>query len=167
MGKKVYDCPLFFEHTDRAAQYTLIYERINQFWVRFGRPQLNFESPAEAVFWVWFNAVQWSDNSILFTLKCQEWITDTSGERFRLDFRVYAADKALPLAVEIDGHEWHEKTRDQVTKRNQRDRVLQSLGIRVFHFSFQELNDHPATCATEVAEAAQGCLLDQPVEAVL
>lgn len=93
---------------------------------------------------MWFFAI---DRTLQyhFDLVPQEPVT-ISGRAYRLDFRVLPADilalhelatdrlAFLRLAVEVDGHQWHERTRQQVEYRNRRGRDLQTAGRRVFHF---------------------------------
>ena len=59
------------------------------------------------------------------------------------------------IAVELDGHDFHERTKEQVTYRNQRDRLLQAAGWAVFHFSGSELYRGQMECVVAVAELAR------------
>ncbi len=64
---------------------------------------------------------------------------------------------AVPqIAVEIDGHDFHERTKGQVEDRNRRDRDLQAAGWKVFHFSGAEVYRSPEKCVREVMEYAAG-----------
>jgi len=56
--------------------------------------------------------------------------------------------------VEVDGHEWHERTRQQVNHRNRRDRDLQDAGWRLFHFAGGEVVKQPDRCVAEVLRVA-------------
>lgn len=47
------------------------------------------------------------------------------------------ADSAL--IVECDGHEWHERTKEQAARDRKRDRTLQSAGYRVFRYTGSEI----------------------------
>jgi very-short-patch-repair endonuclease len=121
-------------------------------------PNLAFDSPLEAVFWLWWMAVMqgnrhWDD---MFLLQPQEEVT-VSGQRYRLDFMLIPYDEEVatskywsPIAVELDGHEFHERTPDQVARRDQRDRALQAANWHVFHFSFKEFVNRPVDCISEV-----------------
>lgn len=51
------------------------------------------------------------------------------------------------LIVECDGHKFHEKTKQQAKKDKKRDRVLQSQGYVVFHFTGSEIFKKPLECA--------------------
>ena len=56
------------------------------------------------------------------------------------------------LIVECDGHDFHEKTRQQVARDKRRDRFLQGEGYKVFRFSGHEINDDAIACALEVLD---------------
>jgi hypothetical protein len=85
------------------------------------------------------------------------------GNRYRLDFAIETPNHmfvelarlcrvAFPkIAVEIDGHDFHERTKEQVAYRNQRDRDLQAGGWTVLHFSGTEVNRDPVRCVMEAA----------------
>jgi len=114
-------------------------------------------SPAEAVFMIWFLA---EADPHHYELQRQVSV-EADGSRYRFDFVVSWSPRGngmcfepLKVAVEIDGHAFHEKTLDQVTKRNKRDRALQGLGYVVLHFSFSELMRDPVQCVREVITAA-------------
>lgn len=115
------------------------------------------ESPLERAFAVWFMACcsVFGDH---LNLLAQHEVRTESGRLYRLDFLVTASTDLghflqTNVAVELDGHAFHEKTLEQVTARNARDRDLQQLGYRVFHFSFSEFAKAPERCAREVHEA--------------
>lgn len=58
----------------------------------------------------------------------------------------------LRIAVECDGHDFHEKTKDQAQRDKARDRELQALGLRVIRFTGSEIRRDPATCARAVID---------------
>lgn len=123
------------------------------------------ESVTEAIFAVW-----WRTSMLLvkspINLRPQHTI-EANGRTYRIDFIVECSDAWLmnlarargvrwsPIAVELDGHEFHERTLDQVTYRNQRDRDLQQRGVAVFHFSYDELTANPSRCVFEVISSGQ------------
>lgn len=53
------------------------------------------------------------------------------------------------LIVECDGHEFHEKTKDQAEADKARDRTLQTVGYPVFRFTGSRLYREPFACARE------------------
>lgn len=79
--------------------------------------------------------------------------------RYRVDFMFSAMlrdNRGDPqfqsLAVECDGHAFHERTRDQAEHDRARDRELVSAGIHVFRFTGSQINRSPADCAEEIME---------------
>lgn len=124
-------------------------------------------SPLEALFYLWWNALV-GDSSywgqLLYLLPQQD--VDAGGAKYRLDFVVWLQPdvayrwdqdgmKWPRIAVEVDGHGFHEKTPEQVTRRDQRDRALQQAGWIVFHFSWTEVTTRPHQCIGEVLGVAR------------
>lgn len=61
--------------------------------------------------------------------------------RYRADIVVTTlTNPEQTLVVECDGHQYHEKSRDQAAKDKVRDRFLQSMGYTVFHFTGAEIH---------------------------
>lgn len=67
-------------------------------------------------------------------------------KKYRVDFLIEIAFKyngeyknILKLIIECDGHDFHEKTKQQVIKDNKRDRDLQNEGYEILHFSGSEV----------------------------
>ena len=69
--------------------------------------------------------------------------TDDQGNDKGVQFR-------SSIIVECDGHDFHEKTKAQASKDKKRDRVLQSVGYRVFRFTGSDIYKDPISCAEEV-----------------
>jgi len=129
---------------------------------------LEFESPLEVAFWIWWSACAAGNH--FYPHSCvvleRQRPVEIDGERFRLDFVVglHAPewDRAIKagwmkwpkIAVEVDGHAFHERTPEQVAVRDRRDRLLQQHGWRVFHFSYSEFTREPERCVLEVYDRA-------------
>lgn len=57
----------------------------------------------------------------------------------------------LPLlVVECDGHNFHERTKEQAQNDKSRDRRLNALGYRVLRFTGSEIHNRPKECALEI-----------------
>lgn len=70
-------------------------------------------------------------------------------------------DKNLKrLVVEIDGHDFHERTKEQAKKDKERDRFLQSKNYQVFRFTGSEILNNLSSCSWEVYSQAQRNLDD-------
>lgn len=63
------------------------------------------------------------------------------------------------MVVECDGHEFHERTKEQAQRDKERDRYLQTQGFNVFRFTGSEIWADAFKCAAQVVEA-----LDMQVE---
>lgn len=56
------------------------------------------------------------------------------------------------LVVECDGHEFHEKTKDQVARDKAREREIVSAGYEIFRFSGSEIWRNPLDCAGQISD---------------
>lgn len=66
---------------------------------------------------------------------------------YRLDIEVVG--EGLRVAIETDGHDFHERTSDQVIRDNERERALEAAGWRVVRFSGREVRRDPLGCVSE------------------
>lgn len=129
--------------------------------------KMPLQSPIEAIFfsWWWMFEIEWCTYNLhdfhgpdMLLEPQAEALID--GATYRVDFQLVPHAKAawawdnrakFPLlAIELDGHEFHEKTKEQVTYRNQRDRALQLAGWRVLHVSGSELWKTPAATTENI-----------------
>lgn len=67
-----------------------------------------------------------------------------------LDFALWSKERNWRLAVECDGHEFHEKTKEQVARDKKRERYIVFEGWTVIRFAGSEIYRDAAGCATEV-----------------
>lgn len=56
------------------------------------------------------------------------------------------------FAIEIDGHEWHEKTKEQAANDRRKDRAYLKNGIRPIRFTGTEVFHDPISCVRETLE---------------
>lgn len=74
---------------------------------------------------------------------------------YRVDFLVYPAVAGVKaIVVECDGHDFHERTKEQAERDRSRDRRLQEAGYFVFRFTGRELFRDPFKCVEQVAGMA-------------
>lgn len=75
---------------------------------------------------------------------------------YRVDFYIeklsLCDQQASKVVVECDGHEFHERTKEQAQKDKERDRVLQACGYPVFRFTGSEIWADPFKCAKTVLD---------------
>lgn len=82
---------------------------------------------------------------------------------YRADFFIaypHGLNTVAGIVVECDGHEFHEKTKQQAARDKARDRAIQAEGYRVFRFTGSELWRNPIACASEVLEFAHSRSID-------
>lgn len=146
------------DHVAHAAEHVARYYRSR---VEHSLRHFPVESPIEAAFRAWWIALLYTGeiHEREFSLRRQR-VVETCGQSYRLDFAIEAdgalearakdAGVALPrIAIELDGHDFHERTKQQVTERNERDRNLVSAGWTVLHFSGSELQADPPACVLD------------------
>ena len=54
------------------------------------------------------------------------------------------------LIVEVDGHDYHDRTKEQASYDRKRDRELTLEGYRVVRFTGSDVFNHPAECAEDI-----------------
>lgn len=69
---------------------------------------------------------------------------------FRVDYLWTDERRRLFVVVECDGHDFHERTKEQAIRDRSRDRELQSLGYIVLRFTGREIHRSPYHCAKEI-----------------
>jgi hypothetical protein len=139
------------------------------------------ESPIEVIFKIWWEVIARVGSWVPWgTCHLTPQVSVVlEGASYRLDFQVECGGLgiqeiarhcgiAAPLiGVELDGHDFHERTRAQVTVRNKRDRDLQVAGWKVFHFSGSELVADPGNCVKDVWDYAIGVTQEFSVAALV
>lgn len=74
---------------------------------------------------------------------------------FRVDFLCgwnIGDRRFTSVIVECDGHEFHERTKEQAARDKSRDRVLAEGAARVLRFTGSEIYKDPCACAAEVLQ---------------
>ena len=72
---------------------------------------------------------------------------------YRVDFFIpviYKNQENKCFIIECDGHDFHQKTKEQVERDNTRTRELQRAGYEIIRFSGTEIWHRPHKCAQEV-----------------
>lgn len=67
--------------------------------------------------------------------------------KYKVDFCVtvfiYSLEKNKKIIIECDGHEFHEKTKEQAQHDKERDRFLQAEGYPIYRFTGSEIYRNP------------------------
>ena len=77
---------------------------------------------------------------------------ELDGRSYRVDFAFVpqAGCGCPPFAIELDGHDFHERTKEQAKRDKERDRAFQRAGWTVVSFSGSEVWADPFRCVREV-----------------
>ena len=116
-------------------------------------------SPIEQLFMIgWEARSAFVGDNINYVLEPQFSKEELTGS-YRLDFRIAvppdsdspALDTNGPLiGIELDGHEWHEKTKRQAEYDKKRDRYLAAKGWHILRFTGAEIFRDPDKAIEEV-----------------
>lgn len=77
---------------------------------------------------------------------------------YRVDLALIAP--GIKVAIECDGHDFHEKTKKQAAKDKARDRAITAAGYAVLRFTGSEIWANPMGCAEEAFDLAKRQLSD-------
>jgi len=74
------------------------------------------------------------------------------GNKYRIDIAIEVnfMSKTHLFAIECDGHEFHEKTKEQAFRDKKKQRDLTALGFHVIRFTGSEIWKNPSKAAREV-----------------
>ena len=91
---------------------------------------------------------------------CFVWIVpqmeiSTAENVYRADFAFLPLKGSAcpPFIVELDGHNFHERTKKQAARDRSRDRAMQASGFQVIRFTGSELWRDPLKCVRDVQVA--------------
>lgn len=76
--------------------------------------------------------------------------------QYRVDFLMTDERHDRKVVVECDGHDFHERTKDQAKRDRSRDRWLMRRGYTVARFTGSEIWANPVTCAQEALDLLYG-----------
>lgn len=76
----------------------------------------------------------------------------SGGTAYRIDFVVTWPGQKQKLAIEIDGHDFHEKTRQQAARDRARERSIIREGYTIMRYTGSEVFSNPRKCVHEVAD---------------
>lgn len=111
------------------------------------------ESPVERLMYVALNH-QLNSNygHLLFMLEPQKEV-ECNNKKYRVDFMLTLSDstimKSVSFIIEVDGHDFHEKTKEQVAKDKKRERDLAYKYDGLLRFSGSEIYSDPNYFAAE------------------
>lgn len=62
------------------------------------------------------------------------------------------------MGIECDGHDYHERTKEQAAKDRSKDRILKVRGLEIIRFTGSEINRDPARCVAEIDQLIEAHL---------
>lgn len=77
--------------------------------------------------------------------------------KYRVDFLIscYCDDAVRHIAIECDGHDFHDKTKAQAARDKSRDRAITAHGVSVLRFTGSEIFRDPMKVGTEIESAVE------------
>jgi very-short-patch-repair endonuclease len=78
------------------------------------------------------------------------------GSTYTIDFMVESSGGKVKLAIELDGHDFHEKTKKQAAHDRARERTIVRHGYTIFRFTGSEVSRNPRKCVEEVVSLIAG-----------
>ena len=111
------------------------------------------ESPIEVKFGIALASVAWYEIAALggaaehdIAVKAQAPVCDG---RYRVDFLFTDPIMPCKMVVECDGHDYHERTKEQAVRDKSRDRELARRHYVTIRFTGSEIHRDPFRCANE------------------
>lgn len=121
--------------------------------IRAATDRHEIRSPIEAIFLIEWKAMRVGETYELRLAPQRPVVTDRG--RFSVDFLVTSMrDESLNLAIELDGHDFHEKTKKQAASDRARERAIIRQGLTVLRFTGAEIFRSARSCITEVLQHA-------------
>lgn len=92
---------------------------------------------------------------------CIEIIPQAKIGSYSVDFLIVFytnKNKRWEVAIECDGHDFHEKTKQQAAKDKKRDREITAEGITILHFTGSEIWKDPFNVRNEISTYINGII---------
>jgi very-short-patch-repair endonuclease len=86
-------------------------------------------------------------------LLLQQFEVRIPGHAYHVDFALVG--RRFKIAIELDGHDFHERTKEQARRDKSRDRALQAIGWHVLRFTGSEVYRNATACVYEVENLAR------------
>jgi len=105
---------------------------------------------------IWFDHSTGDWKSPLILPQCH---VSTGGVRYRVDFALIC--QSVKVAIELDGHDFHERTKQQAKRDKSRDRALSREGWNVVRYTGSEVYEDVHACIDDVLEITSKLLFDR------
>jgi very-short-patch-repair endonuclease len=115
--------------------------------------------------WLWAEDRSIAQRDVLLNETTTVIVPQCAIDDYRVDFLIVtrrgSTGAVEEFVVECDGHDFHERTKEQAERDKGRDRKLQSLGLPVFRFTGSEIFRDPIRKAAEICEHALRIIQDR------
>lgn len=127
-----------------------IQAKINFLNEKFSRIESFIESPIERI--AFYEIFDWVFSYMMDDII--ELDVQRRFGRYRTDIYVCCSynNSKLEIVVECDGHEFHEKTKEQASRDKRRDRYFTKLGIVTLRYSGSEIVNNPSVITADIQE---------------
>lgn len=75
---------------------------------------------------------------------------------YRIDFAIKLKNWDGILFIECDGHDFHERTKEQAERDRSKDREIQAAGIPILRFTGREIHRDPLSCVLQIQKFLLG-----------
>jgi very-short-patch-repair endonuclease len=134
---------------------SLINEFIEDIEIKFLKASTDCESPIEKIMYMALQDLEIHFGSLNISITPQAQI-----DEYRVDFLVVfqpkfqkdRCNKCLSIVIECDGHDWHEKTKEQAARDKKRDRELLKKNYLVIRFTGSEIVNDSNNAMLDIAK---------------
>lgn len=120
-------------------------EKLNKLSLSMEKEAFNLQSPIEIIMYYLIALV----DGIVFSPQVEI-------GKYKVDFcitiPIYNQEKDKKIIIECDGHEFHEKTKEQAQHDKERDRYLQAEGYPIYRFTGSEIYKNPLKIYFELCD---------------
>lgn len=88
--------------------------------------------------------------------------------KYRADFLIHMVDiedAPQKIVIECDGHDYHERTKEQAAHDRARDREMTAAGYHVFRFTGSEIHKNAGKCFDEITSLMSDLYMGGPKKA--
>ena len=152
---------LFLNSPKKVQQLLMLSLVNNHLYPEFWNDE-NIKSPIEQIFITAFELYCRLENKKSIFLFPQKEIS-CNGKKYYIDFEFEADDyltyltfgeeiknNKFKLAIECDGYEFHQKSKEQVQRDNEREYDLKISGYDILRFSGTQIYNAPLKCAKDI-----------------
>lgn len=146
-----------FGHMDKAAallesplEEVIFWTLCAQFRDCYGREIDTLGFPGSAASTAW--GVALTSSTTHWAEVCPQLKVSAGDREYRIDLALFVRHgySTAAIAVELDGHEFHERTAEQAERDKRRDRELQAMGWKVVRFTGSQALRSPLEVVEEI-----------------